>query len=315
MSEKQVFTNVDEFMRATWGARAEQKDDRYRAEYDKVAARLQKLHDAVRSAIDQLVLVISRELKTHGCSMGMPARMLWPLIEQHLWLGILAEPGLTLTVDRKGLVTDQIIGTLTTSQFVRAWQALSRWHTRLDSGPITDGILNSFQFHLDTPLEGSEDALCGPVNRLEVIAGDEAVFAWAVKYEKEELVQIMARLLGREMVFPTLQVRHREERDRLARDIEAYWVRSCTLRLRIQAVEEAGKRGAGVISLDGTSLTPCENLDDAFWISLGDRNRLEESDRNLFRMLRRLIELGVDDTTPNINLIRHILQHLGIALS
>ncbi|HTP57131.1 MAG TPA: hypothetical protein VMJ72_02545 [Candidatus Paceibacterota bacterium] len=281
MSEKKrTFTDVGEFMVAAWGPRDIQPGPEYVAMYDKVAARLTKLRDAAHGAIGQLVLVISRRLETHGCSMGMPARLRWPEIDQALRLGTLTEPGLVMDIDRND-VTKDLRCSLSTAQHAYAWYGMG-WNTRLYSGPITDDILNSFWMHYDTPLEGAERTVHGPIKQLEVIAGDKAVLHWARHDSRVILVRDMARLLGRELSFPALTERIQRDRTFHAGAIEPLWAERVELLRRIKSVKS--------------------RFDD----------RLEEVERLLRGHLEELKKLGVGDSTPNVHLILHVADQMKI---
>jgi len=272
---KRTFTNVNEFMHAAWGSRESQKNPEYVAMYDTVGARLQKLHDAARAAIDQLVLVIQRETRSARCGV---IRTDLTYTEESYRLGILREPGLTMTAgDGVHLVA------LVTDRYAIAWRDLGKWRTAVVDGAIKDDVLCSFWLHLDT-------------QKLEVVAGDEAVFAWAKKNGTEILLRDMANPLGREVSFDALTERITRERNAHADAIEPLWAERIELLRRIKSVKSRF------------------DADDAFFLSWTDRDRLEEVERLLRYRLEELKKLGINDTTPNIHLIRHIAQQMKISL-
>lgn len=310
---KKTFTSVDEFMLKAWGKTPPDNPPGNEAVtlYREVHARLTRLQQRALVAFGQPVVVINRRAETTGCSMGMPVRLRWPRIEESLNVGILQSPGLTMSVDREGLVTDTLTCALATDGHVRAWGALGRWHTRKDDGPITDDVLHPWWYRLEVPMEDSERSLRGPLAHVEIVVGADDVYAWAAREGTEYLLRDALRLLDREVTFGALTKRMDRDRAANAAALERLWTECQTVAARVRSVQTAGREGAGVISTDGFSLTLCENEDDAFWITLGDRDRLKSLVAELRRRLATLRDLGVNDATPNIHLIRHISQKLN----
>lgn len=275
MPESKMFTRVNEFMRTAFGSRTALESAKERALYDSIGARLRKLHDAVHGAIGQFVLVIKKRL---GSDEGCFKHVFSPHVEASFRLGILQAPGLIMTANDSGILGRTQID-LVTSHYTRTWRGVGGWSIRVKSGPIKDDILDSFWMHLDTLLEGSERPRHGPVKRLEVVVGNEAVFAWATREHYELLVRDMVRSLGREVSFPALAKRQEHDRNARASAIESLWAEYLTLR---------GREGA--------------------------RRRFEEVLQVLGRTLEELKELGIDEATPNVHLIRHIAQQFKFPL-
>lgn len=304
----QVFTDVKALMHAAWGPRSGQDHEDL---YDKIGQRLEKLRTLAVGAIGQLVLVIDRKDESYGCSMGRPTRSTWPRVEETLRLGILQGPGIVFTHDRDDFPS---VGCrLTTTQYVRAWYGASDWCIRSEAGPIRDDSLNIFWLHLDEPLKVSAP-FSEPEKRLEVVAGNEAVYAWFAEADKLPVIRKMGRELGLTLDFPALREHDTRERKAIADSLEQLWAEQKVLRARIAKIMAAGKAGVGPVSLDGVSLTLLESADDAVFVAWGDRSRLQELEQRLRRHMEKLRELGVDDSTPNIHLIRHIAQQLKVSL-
>ncbi len=308
--EKLTFTDVLPFMHAVWGPR--EKQPGHEDLYDAAGRRLVKLQGLAQSALGELILVIRRTVETMGCSMGMPSPLRWPRVEMTLQLGVLQPPGFMMGVI-PGPMKDAVCQLMTVRN-IHAWHGMGKWCTRMEEGPIGDNLLNLFWLHLDVPLEVSAP-FRDPEKRLEVIAGDEAVYAWFTDEGELPLLRKMGRELGLTIDFPALREYDVRTRAALASALEPLWAGYNHLRSQIAGVMNAGKRGDGVISLDGVSITLCETEDDAHILTWGMRDKLKEFENNLRRHLDMLRELGVDDTTPNIHLIRHIAEKLKVPLA
>ncbi|HXK36152.1 MAG TPA: hypothetical protein VJ553_01045 [Candidatus Paceibacterota bacterium] len=307
-----TFPTLDAFIDASWGKRP-RMDKASCAYYDTIVGRLRKLDSLVRPAIGQLAIMIKRDERFYGCTgFGYEPRDEDYSLDTHLKMCVLREPGLVLEETESGPLIS-----LAAAQHVSAWYGLGDWRTELRLGPIREDPIWTFWRGLDVPmkLRNSLNQLGNPVH-IEVLAGDQNVIAWASRGgSRAKLVHRMARMLGRDLSFPALTEELTYERGARIRAIDALWLERATLKRRIDAIMDAGRRGVGAVSLDGVSVTLCEDDDDARIITIADRERLRIVEANLREHLGSLRELGVDDSTPNIHLVRHVAQQLGVPLA
>ena len=112
---------------------------------------------------------------------------------------------------------------------------------------------------------------------LEIVAGDKALEEGVGESHREFELRRMARILNVHSIlsFPAILKAVAERKKWLAESVEPLWLKYASHVKRVSTVENAGKKGAGGICVDG-GLTVCENSDDAFWISLGDREAAKE---------------------------------------
>jgi hypothetical protein len=174
---------------------------------------------------------------------------------------------------------------------------MSGWMKEKRDGCINDDIIYSFWMYLNEPLEGTPwHPYGGPEKRLEVIAGNNAVFDWAEQENEELLLRDMARMLDYEVTFPALTKRIERDRDAIANDIESLWPEYFAL----------AKVVADLIKRFGE--------DDASLATWRQRAQLKAVKEQLSTDIAKLIEYGINDAMPNLHLIRHVAQKLGITL-
>lgn len=177
MAAVMTFTDVQQFMHAAWGPRAEHDQDD-KVLYDAIGARLSKLHDAVHAAIDQPAVVIDRLQLEDGP-------------RDYLCIGFLREPGLEMYVHpdsvlhlRSRLVTGGAHARTCYSESARAWQTELITHD-----DIWDDPDHPFWLHLDTP-------------RVEVLVGYTAISRWVIDYVGYAMpIRAAERLLGHNILL------------------------------------------------------------------------------------------------------------------
>jgi hypothetical protein len=293
-NEKQTFTDVDEFMTAVWGSRPS-RNSADLVHYDRIRDRLTGLKHGVNGAIGELVLVIQRSLEPSS-SMMMPHNPRDLYVDSRYKLCRVSEPGLLITFGcERGF--DEAVVSISATAFVAAWRGMSGWMKEKRDGCINDDIIYSFWMYLNEPLEGTPwHPYGGPEKRLEVIAGNNAVFDWAEQENEELLLRDMARMLDYEVTFPALTKRIERDRDAIANDIESLWPEYFAL----------AKVVADLIKRFGE--------DDASLATWRQRAQLKAVKEQLSTDIAKLIEYGINDAMPNLHLIRHVAQKLGITL-
>ena len=173
---------------------------------------LAKMERQLKAHVGQLVLVIVRRMVDYGCSMGMPARRIFPIREEGFRLGVISSPGFLMRKSSEYLSWNTAI---TTDKHVVRGTPMP--------GPIEDDVFAPFLTCLDKPLQGDTFSV-RERTALQVVAGDQAVCEWAIAEQEEERIQTMARLLDHYLVFRTLVERRRQERNHLAQQIEQDWL-------------------------------------------------------------------------------------------
>jgi hypothetical protein len=221
-------------------------------------------------------------------------------------LGVLYEPGVTWEVFIRSFINT----ILTTKQYV--WLERFSYNRALEvqNGTIDDkGIAGSLWIDLDKPLECRNpiNAFRNPL-KLELIAGNQAVLDWFTKNHKILLFRRACRALGVDLQSKSIADAVAKKLQSLAKRIEDLWTESVPLQHRVDAITKAGRHGAGPISLDGVSVTSCETEEDAIFITWGERERLNEIDRDLRACFEEAKEYGGLAQFP-------IAQHVAIKLN
>ncbi|MCC6405386.1 MAG: hypothetical protein IT405_03295 [Candidatus Yanofskybacteria bacterium] len=309
MSAQKVrtFQSVNELIERMWPERPPAGHS-HRAFYDTATTTLRELERLVCQAIGAPVLVVHRHESFQGCvGFGYTPRDEDYTVSKTCLLGIVRQPGLLLT-RRDGDLFPRV--EITVDRHVWAGDAMMNRSVHVATGnicgnahasPVTGWEGLNIPLRARNPWNALNKPLC-----TEVIVGDEAVCAWAKKHHHELFLRDAFRQLGYAIASPAIDERVTTERVRHANALEPLWLKRRMLHNRIEALTSCILNGEHPI---------WEGEADARIATHKDREELANVERQLREHMSKLAEYGVGDATPNIHLIRHIAEQLGIQLT